>query len=136
MQKTRLGISVGIFGAACYFMGIISIIPLVVMAGYILLFEQHEWLRKTAVKAVAIVVFFSIISAVIGLVNNASTFLNDIVVLSNGTMNMSSFNRVISLCRTALSFVQALFLLLMGFKALKEGSMKFGAVDNVIDKHM
>lgn len=34
------------FGAALYFMGFLSIIPLLIMAGYVLLFEENEWLKK------------------------------------------------------------------------------------------
>jgi hypothetical protein len=136
MQKTRLGISVGLFGAALYFMGLISTIPLVIMAGYVLLFEGNEWLRKTAVKAVAVVVFFSIFSSIIGLVNNSSTFLTDIVLLFNVTPEIAWLSRILSICRAVLSFVQTLFLLMLGFKSLGQGSVKVGSVDKTIDNHM
>lgn len=136
MQKTRLGISVGLFGAALYFMGLLNIIPLLMMAGYVLLFEENEWLKKTAVKAVAVVVFFSILSSIIGLVGNSSSFLNDVVVLFKGTLDIAWLNRILSICRTVISFVQTLFLLMFGFKALNQGSVKFGSVDKIINKHM
>ena len=136
MQKTRLGISVGMAGAAMYFIGLLNIIPLVIIAGYMLIFEQNEWLRKTAVKAVAVVVFFTIISAVVGLVSNSSSFLNDVVLLFKGTIDIIWLNRIISICRTVISFVQTIFLLMLGFKALKQGNVKLGSVDNAINKHM
>ena len=51
MQKTRLGISVGLLGAAIYFMGLFSgYLLAVLLAGYVLLFEENSWLRKNAVK--------------------------------------------------------------------------------------
>ena len=136
MQKTKLGISVGLFGAALYFMGLISIIPLVVMAGYTLLFEENEWLRKAAVKAVAVVVFFTILLSIIGLVSNSSAILNDIVALFKGTINLAWLNRILSICRTLISFIQAIFLLLLGFKALNQGNLKLSSVDKTINKHM
>jgi hypothetical protein len=136
MQKTKLGISVGLFGAALYFMGLISIVPLVVMAGYALLFEENEWLKKAAVKAVAVVIFFAILSAIIGLVGNSSSLLNDVVVLFRGTIDIAWLNRILSICRTVLSFVQVIFLLALGFKALKQGNVKLGPVDKTINKHM
>ncbi len=56
VQKTKLGISVGLLGAAIYFMGLFSgYMVAVLLAGYVLLFEENEWLKKSAVKAIAVV---------------------------------------------------------------------------------
>ena len=49
MEKTTLGISVGLAGAAVYFCGLAGVIPVLLAAGYILLREQHPWLRRAAV---------------------------------------------------------------------------------------
>ena len=50
MQKTRLGISVGMLGAAIYLTGLFSgYVVAVLMAGYVLLFEENSWLRRSAV---------------------------------------------------------------------------------------
>jgi len=136
MEKTRIGISVGLFGAALYFMGLVSVIPLVLMAGYVLLFEPNVWLKKTAVKAVAVIVFFSILSALAGLVSNTTSFVYDLVGLFRGSVDMMEINRIVSLCRTAISFLQTIFLLMLGVKALGQGSIRFGVVDGAIEKHM
>jgi hypothetical protein len=135
-MKTKLGISAELFGAALYFTGLISIIPLVLMAGYALIVEQDEWLKKTAVKAVGVVIFFAILSSAVGLLSNSSSFISDIVSLLQGSINLSWLNRIISICRTAISFIQALVLLLLGFTALKRGDIKLGSVDKVIEKGM
>src|SRR5574344_1340231 len=49
MEKTKLGIPVGLLGAAmlfaCYFGGYLVSF---VLAGYILLFEENAWLKRTA----------------------------------------------------------------------------------------
>lgn len=130
MQKTRLGVSVGLFGAMLYFVGLVSIIPLVLMAGYVLLAEENMWLKRAAVKAVGVVLFFAVLSALIGLVGNFSTFLTETARLFNGQVNMTELNRIITICRTVLSFVQAMFLIMLGIKALKQGDVKFSVVDN------
>lgn len=45
MQKTRLGISVGMLGAAIYLTGLFSgYLVVVLMVGYVLLFEENSWL--------------------------------------------------------------------------------------------
>ena len=136
MQKTKLGISIGLFGAGMYFVGLISIFPLVIMAGDVLLFEENDWLKWTAVKAVSVVVLFTILSSFLSLLNNSTSFLNDIVFLFRGYVDLSALNRIISILRTILSFIQTLILLILGFKALKLGNMKVAAVDKTINKHM
>jgi len=135
-MKTKLGISPELLGAALYFTGLISIIPLVVMAGYVLIVEENEWLKKTAVKAVGVVIFFAILSSVVGLVSNSTSLLSDFVSLFRGTLSLGWLNRILSICRTAISLVQALLLLLLGFMALKQGDIKLGSVDKVIEKGM
>jgi len=136
MQKTKVGISVGLFGAGLYFMGIVSIIPLVIMAGYVLMLEENEWLKKAAVKSVAIVIFFTILSAIIGLVGNSTSLLQDIVGLFGGSFSVNWLSRILSILRTALTIIQTLLLLMLGFKALSQGNVKFGSVDKTINKHM
>ena len=136
MQKTRIGISVGLFGAALYFVGLMSIIPLVIMAGFVLLFEENEWLKRTAVKAVAIVIFFQILFAIIGLVSNSSSILTTLWALFGGTLNLLWLSRILSILSSILSFVQTLLLLMLGFKALSQGNVGFGVVDSTLNKHM
>ena len=60
MQKTRLGISVGMLGATIYLSGLFGgYVAILLLAGYSLLFEENIWLKKSAVKAVALLLFFS-----------------------------------------------------------------------------
>ncbi|MCL2099439.1 MAG: zinc ribbon domain-containing protein [Oscillospiraceae bacterium] len=136
MLKTKLGISVGLFGAALYFIGLLDIIPLTIIAGYTLLCEENEWLKKTAVKALAIVIFFSVVSAFIGLLSNSSSFLNDVVMLFKGSIDLSWLNRITSILRTVLSFMQTLVLLTAGFKALSQKTFNLIILDGVLNKHL
>lgn len=64
MEKTKLGISVALTAALLYFLGLISPIALVVAAGYVLIAEKDQWLRKSAVQALAIMLFYQIVVAV------------------------------------------------------------------------
>ena len=53
MEKSRLGISVGVVAAVVYLAGLLDgFVLLLVAAFYVLFCEQNEWLRKSAVKAV------------------------------------------------------------------------------------
>jgi len=136
MQKTKLGISIALFGASLYFVGLFGIFPLVILAGYVLLFEANDWLKWTAIKAVAVVLLFTIISSFLSLIANSTSLLNDIVLLFRGSFDISALNRIISILRTVISFIQTLILLILGFKALKLKNVKIGVVDKTITKHM
>ena len=53
-MKTKIGISIGLLGSAVYFVGLVGgWIPLILIAGYVLLSEAYEWLRMSAIKAIA-----------------------------------------------------------------------------------
>ena len=68
MQKSKLGISVGIVGAALYFAGLFNgLLLIAIIAGYVLIAEENQWLRRTAVKSVVLYILFALVSAVIGL---------------------------------------------------------------------
>lgn len=86
MQKTRLGISAGLLGAAIYFVGLFSgYLVAVVLTGYVLLFEENSWLRKSAVKAVSVMALFSLLITVLNLVPNAISFINDFTSIFGGS---------------------------------------------------
>ena len=136
MQKTRLGISAGLLGAALYFVGLLGIIPVVLLAGYVLLFEDNEWLKRTAVKAVAIFAFFAILLAFVTLVDNSRWLISNIGGIFNRPVNMARIGSAISATRNIITVLRDLFVLLLGFAALKQGTVRLGAVDNTINKHL
>jgi hypothetical protein len=88
------------------------------------------------VKAVVVVTFFTILSSIVGLVGNSTSLLSDVVYFLNGTVDMMTINRIVSMSRTIISFVQVLFILALGFKALSGGDVSLGPVDNVINKNI
>ena len=80
MQKTKVGISVGMIGAAVYFAGLFGgYIAVIILAGYILLCEENEWLRRSAVKAVALLMVFSFFTTAANLVPNVIGFIDKVV---------------------------------------------------------
>ena len=137
MQKTKLGISVGLLGAAIYFMGLFSgYMVAVVLAGYVLLFEENSWLRKSAVKAVSVMVLFSLLIAVLNLVPNAIGFINDIVSIFGGSFYVAFLSNLISAVVAALNIIEKLLMIGLGVKALTQGTIAVPVVDNLINKYM
>lgn len=137
MQKTRLGISVGLLGAAIYFMGLFSgYLLAVLLAGYVLLFEENSWLRKNAVKAMSVMAVFSLLITVLNLVPNAIGFINDVVSIFCGSFYVAFLSNLISAAVAALNIIEKLLIIGLGVKALTQGTIAVPVVDNLINKYM
>lgn len=137
MQKTKLGISVGLLGAAIYFMGLFSgYMVAVLLAGYVLLFEEDQWLKKSAVKAIAVMVFFSLLIAVANLVPNAISVIDSIVSMFGGNFHIAFLSNLINAVVAVLNIIQKLLLLGLGMSALGQGTIAVPIVDGLVDKYM
>lgn len=137
MQKTKLGISVGLLGAGLYFMGLFSgYMVTVLLAGYVLLFEDNEWLRKAAVKAISVMVLFSFIGAIVNLIPNAMNFIDYIVSIFGGNFYIAFISNLVNAVVTALNVIEKLLLLCLGVKALNQGTIAVPVVDGLINKYM
>lgn len=137
MEKTKLGISVGLFGALVFasalFGGYMSSI---IILGYVLLFEANEWLKKSAVKAVATLVAFSFVTAVIGLVPDAINWVANVINTFGGNVRFEFINDVFSDIKGVISILKDLVFLGLIYKALNQGTIKLPVVDDLINKYM
>lgn len=136
MQKTKLGISVGLMGfityLACYFGGYIVAI---LLFGYILLVENNQWLRKTAVKALILTIAFSVLPEIIQLIPEAIEFIGKIVGLFGGNFHASIITGIINLLTSAIGLVKAVLFILLGIKALSQGSITVPIIDDMTNKN-
>lgn len=137
MQKTKLGISVGLLGAGQYFMGLFSgYLVAVLLAGYVLLCEDNEWLKKAAVKAISVMVLFSFASAIVNLIPNVMSFIDSIVSMFGGNFYIAFISNLVNAVVTALNVIEKLLLLGLGVKALNQGTIAVPVVDGLINKYM
>lgn len=140
MQKTKLGISVGLLGAILYFSGLFAgYFVTAAIVAYVLIREENEWLRKTAVKALVLAFFFPILQKVVGV-------LPDLIDLANDALNMVKLNfadkffafllKPFSLLYSVVSIAHYVVFILLGVLALSEKSFKVPVIDSLIDKHV
>ena len=132
MEKTKLGVSVAAFGAFIFMAaGVGGFVPAVLLAGYVLLMESNDWLRKTAVKALATLAFVNFIIVLVGLVPDA---LGAIYTITNVRIGFLSdlFNGVVRI----LGILKDLAFLGLAFKALNQGTVKIPVVDGIVEKYM
>ena len=137
MQKTKLGISVGLLGAAIYLTGLFGgFFASVILTGYVLLFEENEWLRKNAVKAVTLMVFFSILVTVLNLIPNVIGCISNVVAIFSKTFEISILTYLVNALISAMGIVEKILFIGLGMKALNQGTISVPVVDRVISKYM
>lgn len=137
MQKTKLGISVGLLGAAIYFTGLFSgYLVAVILAGYVLLCEDNEWLRKSAVKAVALMVFFSLLTILVNLIPDIIGCLDNLFGMFGGKFSINVLTCIVNMVVSALDIIKKILFVGLGIKALDQGTIAFPVVDRLINKYM
>ncbi|MBO5178694.1 MAG: hypothetical protein J6K15_11530 [Lachnospiraceae bacterium] len=136
-MKTKLGISVAMMAAGTYLLGLFSgYLALVLIAGYVLLCESDEWLKKSVVKALVITVAFSVISAVIGFIPNAISIVDDLVSIFGGNFSILFLSRIVTFINTVLSVFEKLLMLALALLAFDNKTIKLPVIDSFIEKHM
>ncbi len=137
MQKSRLGISVGMLGAAVYFAGFFGgVVATIILAGYILLCEDNPWLRRTAVKAAALMFGFAVLSACVGLIPNPLDVINDFMILCDESFSSSSIDKIINFVESTIVILEKIAFLVLGINALKMGNVAIPVIDPMVDKHI
>uniref|UniRef100_UPI0040573EAC hypothetical protein n=1 Tax=Acetatifactor sp. TaxID=1872090 RepID=UPI0040573EAC len=137
MEKTKLGVSVGLLGAAVFFAALFGgYTTVVLVAGYILLCEENEWLKKTAVKAVVLLATFSVLSYAIGLIPDLFYWLSDFLSLIKLNISFSVIYSIVGLFTGAISIVKIVAFLMLGLKALKGEDFAIAAVDEMVNKNV
>lgn len=135
MQKSKLGVSVALIGAALYFTGLFSgYVAIIVLAGYVLLMEENVWLKKTAVKSVALLMLFSLVLSVLGLIPGLINFIDDIFNIFGGNFHISFLTGIINMLRSGINLIETVLFLILGLKALNQGTVRVPLIDRVVDK--
>ena len=137
MQKTRFGITVGLLGAAIYFMGLFGgYLVTALLAAYVLLFEENQWLKKNAVKSIAIMILFSLLSVLVHLIPNAISFIDDVIGIFGGSFYIGFISKLANAVTSALNLIETVLFIALGIKALNQGNIAVPVVDKLIDKYM
>ena len=136
MEKTKLGIGVGLAGAIMYLLGLYGgYMVTLLAAGYVLLAEENAWLKKVAVKAVVLMLAFSVLSSAANFLPNAWAFLGSILSVFGAHLHgdfLSGFSTVLN---NALYFAELVLFILLAWKALKQQTIAIAALDSFVDKH-
>lgn len=137
MEKTKLGISVGMLGAVVYFSAaLLGYISLFIVCGYILLVEKTEWLKKCVIKAAVLMLLYSLLSKVIGIIPQIFTLGSEEALFGNYYLYMAGVYQIVSVVIVVLNLVRIGLFIALGAKALSEKTIVIPIVDRLIDKYM
>lgn len=136
MLKTKLGVSIALVGAAMYFLGAFSFIPAMLLAGYVLIAEENEWVKRQAARMIGVVLLFGLLSIAVGWIDDFVSVLNIVVRWFNDEVYLTVPASLTLLIQYFISVAKEVVLLLMGFMALGMKNIRFVFVDKLLDKFM
>lgn len=137
MQKTKLGITVGALGAITFFAGFFGgYLAAIVLAGYALLFEENAWLKRSVVKAVVLMVFFSVTVAIINVIPDLLEFVGNIASVFYGNFSIIKVNQIVNVLVSGLNLVEKVLFLGLGVKALSQGTIVIPFIDKKVSKYI
>lgn len=135
MQKTKLGITIGMLSALVYFVALVGgYTPLFLLVGYILLFEEaNDWLRRVCYKAIALSVAFSCAVLVVNLLPQAFGCLSNFLGIFNGYLPYGVISSIVTFITSVISLVETVLFLLLTVKATKLQDVKVKKLDDFVD---
>ncbi len=137
MQKTKLGIPFGLLASAIYFTGLFGgYLVAIVLTAYVLLVEDDEWLRRSSIKAVILMVLFSLIDTVIGFFPDVLGVISSFLGMFSVAFTFNTFSKIIYLLTEILDIVEYILFIALGIKALRRRSLPIPVVDSLIYKYM
>lgn len=137
MEKTRLGVSVAVFGSFIYAAALFGgYTASVILVGYVLLMESNDWLKKTAVKALATLACFSFILLLIGLIPDAFDAVSSLLRTFGLTVSFSFVTNLFGVLTRVVSLLKDLVFAGLIFKSLNQGTIKIPFVDGIVEKYM
>ena len=136
MNKIKLGVSAGLTGAILYFLVAISIIPAVILAGYILLKEENDWLKYQAVKMVMIVVIFGAINIGLNCIDDIFAIFNQVIGIFAKNVHIAVPLGLTGILSTVCSLLRNIVLIWSGINALNFKTVYVASIDELVSKNM
>lgn len=139
MEKTKLGISVGLLGALVFVSGYTSLTVLALVGGYVLLKEENSTLKKYVVYAAALLIAFWAASMCISAIETVFDFLNFNSWMTSVDGLSTVYRVIMALFETLTDILYIAEILVFGFLALMAlagKEIKIAFLDKLVEKHM
>ena len=135
-MKSKLGITVGLFGAGIYLGNLFGgmLISFLLLA-YVLLFEENEWLKIATIKATVLLLSFAFAGMLIDMIPRTIEVFTSFVDIFDVNYDVMMIRRITSFFSNVLNYLEVVLFLILGVKAFNQGTVKIGFVDQIIQKH-
>ncbi|MDE6103181.1 MAG: hypothetical protein K2F60_01485, partial [Oscillospiraceae bacterium] len=128
---TKLGISANVMSAILYFTALFGgYVPLFIAAGYVLIREENTFLRKSAYKSVALLLFFSGLSMILSSLNEIlSIFGNLFDTFIEVPLNFDD------ILISVILLIKTVVFVIFGIMAFKQEDIRIPPIDDAVDKN-
>lgn len=134
MEKTKLGVSVGLVGALAFLLTYFSgYMVAVLIAGYVLLCEDNSWLKKVCAKAIFLAVCFDVLQRLIAFIPDLLGWVSTLVNLFDEEFNYGVVSNILSLITRPINIFEACLFLILGLMALKQKTIAIPFIDKLLD---
>lgn len=136
-MKTKIGISAGAYAAMMFLLALYGgYTPLLIGAGFVLIFESNDWLKATVVKAFVLALLFSLCNTILNLIPDLLGIINSWARVFEGNINFSKLDQIIDAIWSIISFIKVILFLILALMALKMKTIAIGFVDKFVEKHL
>ena len=136
-MKTKIGISAGAYAAMMFLLALFGgYTPLLIGAGFVLIFESNDWLKATVVKAFVLALMFSLCNTILYLIPDLLGIIDNWAGVFNGDINFNKLNQIIGALWSIISFVRTILFVILALMALKMKTIGIGFVDKFVEKHL
>ena len=142
MEKTKLGVTASLMAAMmcflCYYGGYVAT---ALVVGYVLLVEESDFLKRFALKVLALLLTFSLINTVIYLIPNILSLVQSIVMIFDEygyieELHSNGFTRFLDFLSSTFGMAKLVIFLLMGVMALLGKEFKIPGFDKLLEKYL
>ncbi len=81
-------------------------------------------------------VFFAMLSAVVNLIPDTISFINYVAGIFGGYVNVGILSFIASVIESAVSIIEKILFIVLGIKALNQGTVAVPVVDKLIGKYI
>lgn len=135
MQKSKLGLPAGIMAAIMYLTALFGgYTPALLVAGFILLCEEENFIRRAAVKTLLVLVICSLLNVLIYLIPDIVGIFQSLLNIFTVHFSTSFLDNSSSMLNQSLSLIKTLFLVVMAVLAIFGKTIDLKALNKWADK--
>ena len=134
MEKSKLGLSVAVMGAIVYLTALFGgYTPLLLVAGYILIVEESTQLKKTAITAFLLMLVFSAVNFVIGLLPDILDIFYSFLQIFKVYVHLNVIDSIANFLYSAVSLLREIVLIGLAVLALMKKPVNIPFINKLFD---